>query len=342
MACAHSSDLAQDYVELRTRSAFSFLEGCSDPEDPRRSCCGAGARRSSPSRTGTGSLERLDFTRRRDWPVSARWSGARSPSARDAPLRPPGRRTGRPGSPCSANRQRAGEALPDPHEEARATEQGARSPGPRARNLIRVGWDELEAEAGHWSVLLRGDERLTPTLLDRANRAFGERLAVDVSHSLDRRTERLGRYAADLAEARRVRVVASGDVRCAWPRDRRLLDALICLRERRTLDTAGRHLLPTARATSIPAKRSPAASAIIRPGSSEPARSRSAASSPSRTSTTIPRLPPRPGETQMSRLRELTRIGARNRYGARPDSRVAPSSPTSSKSSRSSISPAIS
>ncbi|MFZ9017431.1 MAG: GntR family transcriptional regulator, partial [Ilumatobacteraceae bacterium] len=50
--------------------------------------------------------------------------------------------------------------------------------------------------------------------------------------------------AAAMAEAHGVPVVATGDVRCARAEDRRLLDALICLRERRTLDTIGRHLPP--------------------------------------------------------------------------------------------------
>src|SRR5690606_35989285 len=88
--------------------------------------------------------------------------------------------------------------------------------------------------------------RLEAGLLGRARRVFRERLAVDVSRLLDRRLARAGRRAAELAEALRVPVVASGDVRCARPRDRRLLDALVCLRERVTLDTAGRRLAPNA------------------------------------------------------------------------------------------------
>ena len=193
----------------------------------------------------------------------------------------------------------------------------------RARNLIRVGWDELEAEEGHWSVLIRGDARLTPALLDRASRAFGDRLAVDVSHSFHRRTEQIGRYAADMAEARRIQVVASGDVRCAWPQDRRLLDALICLRERKTLDTAGRHLPPNGEGYLHSREE------IARRFRDRPEWILGTRAIAERCEFTLenldyrfPSFPLDPGETQMSRLRELTRIGARTRYGARPGSRV--------------------
>ncbi|MBB83413.1 MAG: error-prone DNA polymerase [Deltaproteobacteria bacterium] len=317
---AHSSDLAQDYVELRTRSAFSFLEGCSDPEDLVEAAAEKGHQTLAlADRDGVSGAPRFH--------KAARLAGLRAlvgstvsvgQGRPDNPFAEPDRVTLLCESPEGWRRLcrtlthahgRRNKAL-----EARDT---------RARNLVRVGWDELEAEAGHWSVLLRGDERLTPALLDRAKRAFGERLAVDVSHSLDRRTERLGRYAADLAEARRVRVVASGDVRCAWPRDRRLLDALICLRERRTLDTAGRHLPPNGEGHVHTREE------IARRFRDHPAWIQGTRTIAERCEFTLedldyrfPAYPLDPGETQMSRLRELTRIGARNRYGARPGSRV--------------------
>ena len=46
-----------------------------------------------------------------------------------------------------------------------------------------------------------------------------------------------------MAESRGIPILASGDVRCADPQGRTLLDALTCLHEKTTLDEAGRRLL---------------------------------------------------------------------------------------------------
>ena len=126
-----------------------------------------------------------------------------------------------------------------------------------------------------------------------------------------------------MAEDRRIRVVASGDVRCAWPQDRRLLDALICLRERRTLDTAGRHLPPNGEGHLHTREE------IVRRFRDHPAWILGTRAIAERCAFTLddldyrfPAFPLAPGETQMNRLRELTRIGARDRYGNRPDSPV--------------------
>ncbi len=333
----------RDYVELRARSAFSFLEACSNPEDLIEAAAERGhetlaladrdgvsgaprfhkAARQAGLRALTGST--LSVSVGADAPLDGSFRDpSRAESSGAGWLDSPDRVTLLCESPEGWRRlcrmitkahSRRDKAL-----EARDT---------RARNLIRVGWDELEAEAGHWSVLLRGDERLNPALLDRAHRTFGDRLAVDVSHSLLRRTAQLSRYAAALAEDRRIPVVASGDVRCAWPADRRLLDALICLRERKTLDTAGRHLPPNGEGYLHTREE------IVRRFRDRPEWILGTRAIAERCEFTLENLdyrfpsfplssggPLSPGETQMSRLRELTRIGARTRYGARPGSRV--------------------
>ncbi|CAM9928123.1 unnamed protein product [Discosporangium mesarthrocarpum] len=313
-------NLAQDYVELRTRSAFSFLEACSNPED----LIGAAAEKGHETlaladRDGVSGAPRFH--------KAARQAGVRALVGSTVSVG-----EGQPGDPL-AEPDRVTLLCESPEGWRRLCRILTRAHGRRnknleardirARNLIRVGWDELEAEAGHWSVLLRGDERIHPALLDRASRTFGDRLAVDVSHSFHRRAERVGRYAADMAEARRIQVVASGDVRCAWPRDRRLLDALICLRERKTLDTAGRHLPPNGE-SHVQTREE-----IVRRFRDHPAWILGTRTIAERCEFTLenldyrfPTFPLDPGETQMSRLRELTRIGARRRYGARPGSRV--------------------
>ncbi|MBW1886678.1 MAG: error-prone DNA polymerase, partial [Deltaproteobacteria bacterium] len=194
---------------------------------------------------------------------------------------------------------------------------------PRARDRIRVDWSEVEALAGEWSVLLRGDERLRPALLGRARDVFGDQLAVDVSHLLDPRIERIGRRAATMAEAHRIPVVATGDVRCATPRDRRLLDALVCLRERKTLTTAGQLLARNGEGHLHSREE------IVRRFAGRPEWIRQHRHIAERCEFTLtnldyrfPEYPLRPGETQISRLRELVRLGVRERYGERPEPRV--------------------
>ncbi|MEM9175701.1 MAG: DNA polymerase III subunit alpha [Myxococcota bacterium] len=313
-------NLAEDYVELRTRSAFSFLEACSNPEDLIEAAAEKGhATLALADRDGVSGAPRFHKAAQRAGLRALVGAEVSVASERSGdPFAEPDRALLLCESPegwrrlCRTLTKAHGRR--DKALEARDT---------RARNRIRVDWGELEAEAGHWSVLLRGDARLTPALLDRANRAFGDRLAVDVSHALDRRSERIGRRAADLAETRRVPIVASGDVRCAWPQDRRLLDALICLRERKTLDTAGRHLPPNGEGHLHTREE------IARRFRDRPEWVRGTRAIAERCEFTLenldycfPAFPLDPGETQMGRLRELTRIGARNRYGARPGSRV--------------------
>ncbi len=211
-----------DYVELRTRSAFSFLEGCSNPEDLVQAAADSTDTRPSP------------------WPIAMASPAAPRFHAR-ARARASGRRAQR-ASPVGAEGSRAeGGGIPrwrpdrvlllveSPEGWRRLCrlitlahsrrDKALEARDVRARQLgSGSSWEELEAEAGHWSVLLRGDERLQPALLDRAHRAFGERLSVDVSHLLDRRIERIGRRAADMAESRGVPVVATGTCAARAPR----------------------------------------------------------------------------------------------------------------------------
>jgi len=211
----------QDYIELRTRSAFSFLEACSNPEDlaqaaaaleypalaladrdgvyaaPRfhRAAKAAGIRALVGAEIMVGTLASRDTPRSasRNAPAPLVGSGRLLLLAESAEG---WRRLCRLLSLAHSLRDKILEAR-DPH----------------ARNRIQVHWEELEAHAGHWSVLLRGDEVLHPALLDSAREIFGDRLSVDVSHLLDRRVEQVGRRAAAMAAAHGVQVVATGDVR---------------------------------------------------------------------------------------------------------------------------------
>jgi len=321
----------QDYIELRTRSAFSFLEACSNPEDLAQ----AAAALEYPAlaladRDGVYAAPR--FHR------AAKAAGIRALVGAEIMV---GTLASR-GTPRSASRNAPAPLVGSGRllllaESAEGWRRLCRllslahsrrdkmleARDPRARNRIQVHWEELEAHAGHWSVLLRGDEVLHPALLDSAREIFGDRLSVDVSHLLDRRVEQVGRRAAAMAAAHGVQVVATGDVRCATPRDRRLLDALICLRERKTLDTAGR-LLPPNGEGHLHSREE-----IVRRFADRPEWILATRAIAERCEFTLeqldyrfPEYALRPGETQIGRLREFVRIGARERYGERPDPRV--------------------
>ncbi|MEZ4332800.1 MAG: error-prone DNA polymerase [Myxococcota bacterium] len=330
----------QDYVELRARSAFSFLEAASNPEELAEAAARAGhAALALADRDGVSGLPRfhraakaVDLRAILGAEVAVGWDEAVEARGPHGPAtEAPGAGGARRAAPLPGDRllllvesaegwRRLCRLLSLAHAR-RDKALEARDPGARAR--IRVGWDELEAFAGHWSVLVRGDERLDARLLARGRAVFGDRLAVDVSRLLDRRLARASRRAAELAEACRVPVVASGDVRCARPRDRRLLDALVCLRERVPLDDAGRRLAPNAEGhLQDPAE-------VVRRFADRPewilatrAIAERCAFELDALDYRFPCYPLDPGETQMGRLRRLVEAGARRRYGASPSPRV--------------------
>jgi error-prone DNA polymerase len=321
----------QDYVELRARSAFSFLEACSNPEDlalaaaalenptlamaDRDGVYGAPRFHRAAKAAGIRGLVGAEIT---VGTLSSGSSAGSSSVSTSAPLARSGRLLLLAES--AEGWRRLCRLLSLAHSRRDKTLE---SRDPSARDRIRVDWEELEAHAGHWSVLLRGDAKLHPALLDSASEVFGDRLSIDVSHLLDRRVERAGRRAAAMALSRGVQIVATGDVRCATPRDRRLLDALICLRERKTLDTAGRHLPPNGEGHLHSREE------IVRRFADHPEWILATRAIAERCEFTLenldyrfPEYPLRPGESQIGRLREFVRIGARERYGDHPDPRV--------------------
>src|SRR5215472_14421023 len=79
-------------------------------------------------------------------------------------------------------------------------------------------------------------------LCDRLRAIFGAgNFHIDLQRHLDAGEERLGRKLAALAEATRTPIVATNDV-CHSGAERALLDVLSCIRMKTTLDAAGRAL----------------------------------------------------------------------------------------------------
>jgi error-prone DNA polymerase len=285
----------EDYVELRCRSAFSFLDGASNPEDlaERAAALGHGAL-ALADRDGLYAAPRFHAACQRAGLRAI--LGAELSDVEGHPLlllveAPRGWR----------------------HLARLLTVAQARAP----KGEARASWEEVEAHAAGLTALVRGSGRLTRVWLDRALGVFGPaRTFVDVSHPRDRRAAAVGRYAVTLAEAAGVRVAASGDVRAARPEGRRLLDALTCLRAKTTLDRAGRLLLPNAERCLQPPGELAARFA------DRPAWLRATREIAERCAFGLgdlgyhfPTFPVPAGATQVSWLRRLTFEGARARYG---------------------------
>jgi error-prone DNA polymerase len=298
-----------DYVELRCRSAFSFLEGAANPED-------LADRAAELGHPALALADRGGLYGAPRFFQAARAAGLRAivgaevglEDARSLLLLVESQRGYR-------NLSRL---LTAAHARDAEDPRPARPRSGRAASWKRAeaSWDEVEEHAAGLVCLARGDARLDAALLDRARACFGGRLWVDVSRHFERGAELAARRAAALAEARHVPVVATNDVACARPAERPVLDALLCLRAKTTLDRAGRLLDANAERCLLPREE------LERRFADRPAWIRASREIAERCEFTLdalgyrfPRFPVPPGETQDSWLRRLVFEGARGRYG---------------------------
>ncbi len=291
---------SSDYVELRCRSAFTFLEAASNPEDLADRAAELGYPAMALGDVG-GIYGIPRFHRAASAAGLRAIVGAQvfvaDPNARPAPLL------------LLVETQRGYanlcRILTESHQRIA-----------KGESLNR--WEEIEEYAEGLTALARGDASLRTSVLDRASAIFGRgRLWVDVSRHLDRATEAAGRRAVALAEAARVPVVATNDVRHARPEGRQLFDALTCLRWKTSLDRAGRRLAVNAERHL----RSPLEMAEC--FADRPAWIRATREIAERCAFGLenlgyrfPRYPVPVGETQASYLRHLTWRGGRARYGS--------------------------
>src|SRR5881296_3271048 len=218
-----------DYVELRCRSAFSFLAGASLPEDliERAAALGYDTLALADARGVYGAPRFFQ---------AARHAGIRALVGAEVAVAGAG------------NLWLLVESRTGYRNLCRLLTAGALG---RAKGEALVTWDQLEEHAAGLHCLAGGAEGPLAAAdgapnLDRLHTIFGPRLAVDVNRHGERAGERLARRLADLAAAHRVPVVATNDVRHAAPAGRPLLDVLTCIRLGTTLDQAGRRLLTNA------------------------------------------------------------------------------------------------
>ncbi len=350
-----------DYVELRARSAFSFLDGASNPEDLAERAAELGhAALALADRDGLYGIPRFHAAAQR---VGLRaLVGAELSDAAGRPL----------------------QLLVESREGYRNLARLLTvAQGNAPKGEARVSWDELEAHARGLVALipvehptttaLRGGsgacwsgskaqqgtspDRLVPISprsqdavwdrashgaeacarpdppasgpwsgpwLDRALGVFGPgRTYLAVARSRHRALEAETRRAVALAESLGLGIVACGDVRAAKPAGKKLLDAFACLRHHTTLDRAGRLLLPNAERT-LRRPADMAARFADRPGwvAATRAITERCAFGLGDLGYRFPTFPTAPGETQAARLRQLTLAGARHRYGAKLAPRV--------------------
>jgi error-prone DNA polymerase len=299
------TDTASPYVELRCRSAFSFLRGASLPEDlvARAATLGYDAL-AIGDRDGVYGAPRTF--------AAARTAGLRAIVGADV-------------------------TIADGRLYLLATDRGGyrnlcrllttgklRAP----KGECRLGWDDLEehaaglialASSGAEGILrIEGDDAaLAGAMLDRLRTCFDDgRLYIEIGRHFERSEERRTRRLVALADATRIPLVATNDVRHATAEERRLLDVLTCIDRKTTLDAAGRQLVCNAeRHLKPPAEMT----ALFRDLPEAVRNTRRIAERCAFTLADLgyrfPVFPVPAGETPMSHLRALAEAGARSRYG---------------------------
>ncbi len=305
------TDYSTDYIELRARSAFSFLDGASTPEDLATRAAELGYRAIAlGDRDGLYGAPRFHQAAK----------DARIKSIVGAEL-------------TLDDDSRLYVLIPDRERYKNLCRMITASKLRAAKGAGRITLDDLDrygrgmiclgggAMSPLSRMLIRGED--PRPLCDRLEGIFGgKNLYVDLQRHLDADEERLNRKLAALADAAHLPIVATNDV-CHGGADRRLLDVLTCIRLKTTLEEAGRalwvnnqrHLKPPAEMAALfrDLPDAVAATGVI---------AERCAFTLSDMGYRFPSYPVPPGETSDSYLRILTYKGARDRWGANLDERT--------------------
>ncbi len=294
---------ASSYVELRCRSAFSFLSGASSPED-------------LVAQAAALDHDVLAVVDRDGVYAAPRAFRA----ARDAGLRAVV------GADLAIDGRRMALLVAERRGYQNLCRLITRGKLRTTKGDCRLEWDDLEEHAGGLIALVPGgDEGMLGSVeqadavrrLERLRSTFGaEGLYVEIHRHFDRREEHLTRRLIALAQVTRTPLVATNDVRHARPEDRRLLDVFTCLKLKTTLDVVGRRLLPNAERHL---KRASDMAALFRDVPEAVRHTRHIAERCRFTLEDLgyrfPDVSLAPGESPTGQLRRLTERGARDRYG---------------------------
>ncbi len=322
------------YAELHAHSAFSFLDGASQPEELVVEAVGRGL-------SGLALTDHDGLYGVVRFAEAARGLGLPSVFGAELSLDSPVRPTGMP-DPAGEHLLVLARGAEGYKRLSRAIATAHLATGRKGEADYRL--EELAEHAGgpggdHWTILTgcrKGAVRraLEPTPgawdvpaaraeLERLVEMFGRRnVAVEITDRGAPLDAARCEVLVDLAHAARVRVVATGNVHCAAPRHQPLADTLAAVRARSSLDELDGWLPPVAAHIRSPLemahvhRRHPHALTTSVEIAQECAFD---------LQLVAPDLPPHPipeGHTEASWLRHLTEVGARERYGPREAERV--------------------
>jgi error-prone DNA polymerase len=293
------------YVELHARSAFSFLEGASLPEE-------LAARASELEIPALALVDRDGVYGAPRFHQAAKKLGVRAHLGAEVTLSDGSRypllvrnRTGYQNLCRLVTRMKLGA----PKGEGKAREEDLRD---LADGLVCLTGGETGPVA---RALGEGFERGGEAVRKLVSIYGRENVYAEVQRHFDRSEEARNQAVIDLARREGLRVVATGGVCHATPRSRRLLDLLTCVRARTTVEKAGR-LLARNSERYLKSERD-----IRRLFHDLPEAVENTTEVSSRLEFTLsdlgyefPRYPVPDGDTMMSFLRKRTYDGARDRY----------------------------
>jgi error-prone DNA polymerase len=286
------------YIELGIQSAFSFLEGSSAPEDLIQRAAELG--HSSLALADLHGVYGLPRFHR-----AAKLSGIRALVGARLTLLGPGTRRRVSDPPPDAGRVML--LVKDPKGYKNLCRLLTRGHGPYEKPHCRVTPEQLREHADGLIAVIRDPELARPL-----GGIFDSGLFAEIQRHGDPDQERLNRLLLDTD----LPPLATGGVCHARASDKPLLDALTCLRHKTTLDRAGRLLLSNAeRHLCAPEKMA----AVFRDLPEALLNSLRIAERCEFTLENLgyrfPEFPLEHGETPPGRLRALSEIGARERYG---------------------------
>jgi error-prone DNA polymerase len=298
---------ASDYIELRARSAFSFLEGAGTPED-------LAARAAELGYPALALGDRDGMYGQPRFYQGAKAAGIGAMVGADLTL---------------DGGARLYVLVPDRERYKNLCRMITASKLRAAKGAARIMLADLE-RYGHGMICLAGGvmSPLSQMLIrgedprpycDRLGAIFGPgNLYVDLQRHLDAGEERLGRKLHALAQSARIPIVASNDV-CHGGADRELLDVLTCIRLGTTLEEAGRALwVNRERRLKPPAEMAALFADLPEAIAATRAIAERCGFRLADMGYRFPDYPLPPGETPDSYLRILTAAGARERARGAP------------------------
>jgi len=311
------------YTELRVRSAFSFLDGASLPEElvTRAAALGYSAL-ALGDRDGVYAAPRFH--------QAAKKAGVRAIVAAEVSIG---------GELPGAGR---GRSVPAPLYLLAATRQGYQNLcqlitqgklRAGSKGVMTLGWEDLPGRTegllgltssplwlGLCNSSSRGSDRVPdlearPPLIHLQS-LFPHRLYLELQRHFDAHEERWNRVLVDVARHYGIPLVATNDVRHATVDGRRLLDVLTCIRHKTTLDAAGRRLLNNAeRHLKTPREMVALFADLPEAIANTQHIAEQCEFTLGDLGYRFPEYPLPPGETPTSLLRALSYAGARERYG---------------------------